>query len=107
MSMCDRLLKPTGRISLILPAGAETEKMIAVAAAHDFVVSRRTEVYSTPKRGPKRTLLEFLRRAAAIDETSVNTVVAAESNKLVIQNGGPSTFSEEYRALTRDFYLYF
>ena len=104
MSVCDRLLEPAGRISLILPAGAETGKMIATATAHNFVVSRCTEVHSTPKSGPKRTLLEFLRRAIAIKTSADNTV---ESTKLVIQDGGPGTFSEEYRALTRDFYLYF
>lgn len=96
MKCCVKLLAPGGSISLILPTGAETEKMIATANQHGFVVSRRTEVHSTPESGPKRTLLEFSRR---------NFV--PESTSLVIQDAGPGTFSAEYRDLTRDFYLYF
>ena len=100
ISVCDKLLDPHGRVSLILPAGSETSKMITVAGAVGFVVSRRTEVHSTQKSGPKRTLLEFSRHDATVDSD-------AGSTSLVIQNAGPGTFSEEYRSLTRDFYLYF
>ncbi len=100
MKCCFRLLRPEGRVSLVVPAGAETAKMIAAAEAYDFVVSRRTEVHSTSKSGPKRTLLEFSHRAVAPEN-------APESAPLVIQDGGAGTFSAEYRELTRDFYLYF
>ncbi len=97
---CFRLLKPGGRISLIVPAGAETEKMITSAGKYGFVVSRRTEVHSTPESGPKRNLLEFSHHATAQKN-------ATEQTTLIIQDAGPGTFSAEYRALTRDFYLYF
>lgn len=100
MRCCSGLLKPDGRLSLVLPAGAETEKMIAAADTAYFEVSRLTEVHSTPESGPKRTLLEFSRRTATIPE-------AVQTGSLVIQDAGPGTFSEEYRALTRDFYLHF
>ncbi len=100
INCCFRLLKPEGRVSLIVPAGAETEKMIASAGKYGFVVSRRTEVHSTPESGPKRTLMEFSRRATAPQN-------APEPTILVIQYAGPGTFSAEYRALTRDFYLHF
>ncbi len=93
---CAKLLKADGIFSLVLPA-VEGERMIAVAAMDGFHVSRRTEVWSTPHSGPKRLLLEFSRGSTA----------AAETSSLVIEDAGPGTFSDEYRALTRDFYLYF
>ncbi|MDR2890070.1 MAG: hypothetical protein LBV18_00415, partial [Alistipes sp.] len=63
--VCDRLLKPHGLISIILPSGRETDSMIAIAARHGFAPSRLTVVHSTPKSGPKRTLIELSRRATA------------------------------------------
>jgi tRNA1Val (adenine37-N6)-methyltransferase len=114
MKCCFMLLKPDGRISLIVPAGAETDRMIAAAATCDFAVSRLTEVHSTPKSGPKRTLLEFMRRNDAPRKNNYAPHISdgtpdkpVESNILVIENEGPGTFSAEYRTLTRDFYLYF
>jgi tRNA1Val (adenine37-N6)-methyltransferase len=97
IAACDRLLKPNGVISMILPSGTETDKMLLEAATKGFCISRRTEVWSTPTSGPKRLLLELARNASG----------APESSQLVIEDAGPGTFSAEYRALTRDFYLYF
>lgn len=95
LDCCAGLLKPNGRISMVLPA-AEAGKMTAEALSMGFHASRRTEVWSTPKSGPKRILMEFSRSEAV-----------AETSSLVIEDAGPGSFSEEYRALTRDFYLYF
>lgn len=95
IAACNTLLKPDGRISLILPA-AEGEIMTGIALRGGFHLSRRTEVWSTPRSGPKRLLLEFSRHECV-----------TETSSLVIEDAGPGSFSEEYRALTRDFYLYF
>lgn len=103
VDLSDRLLQPEGRISLILPAGAETQKMILLAGARGFSVSRRLDVHSTPKSGPKRTLIEFLRIETAKDRCNV----ASDPEILIIEDGGPGRFSDQYRALTRDFYLNF
>jgi tRNA1Val (adenine37-N6)-methyltransferase len=110
IAVCDRVLAPNGRISLIVPAGAETERMIAAAGARNFVATRYTHVHSTPKSGPKRTLIEFSRRAS--DETFAATAESITKNEpettlLTIQEAGSGSFSPEYRALTREFYLYF
>jgi tRNA1Val (adenine37-N6)-methyltransferase len=116
MRCCFGLMKPSGRISLIVPAGACAEKMIEAAGAYGLVVSRRMEVHSTPRSGPKRVLMEFLRREFAgvgVVETGPEeaagggATIAPEVSSLVIEDAGPGTFSAEYRALTRDFYLYF
>lgn len=95
LDCCAGLSKPDGRLSLILPV-AEAGTMTAKALSRGFHPSRRTEVWSTPKSGPKRILIEFSRR-----ETPTETSV------LVIGGAEPGSFSDEYRALTRDFYLYF
>jgi tRNA1Val (adenine37-N6)-methyltransferase len=107
---CFGLLNPAGRLSLILPAGAATRAMIAAAVSAGFLPSRLTEVHSTPRSGPRRTLVEFS-RAADITLTALRTdgttrsAVVPESTSLTIGGNAPGTFSEEYRALTRDFYL--
>jgi len=101
VACCARLLRPSGRVSLVLPAGAETERMTRAAADHGFHVSRLTEVHSTPRSGPRRTLLEFSRHQPAAPRH------APEHTTLVIAGSTPGTFSDEYRALTRDFYLRF
>jgi tRNA1Val (adenine37-N6)-methyltransferase len=103
IALCNRLLTPDGRVSLIVPAGAETQKMIATAEAHGFAPSRITTVHSTPKSGAKRTLIEFSRRIAR-----PAAVVAAQTETAILTiHDENSDFSDEYRELTRDFYLYF
>lgn len=104
MKCCFKLLSPQGRVSLVVPAGAETDRMIAAAETNGFVATRKTDVYSTlksaEKSAPKRTLMEFSRKTECAGEEF-------EHSSLVIEDGGPGTFSDEYRALTRDFYLKF
>lgn len=95
IAACSAMLAPDGIVSLILPA-AEGKIMTGLAEQSGFHVSRRTEVWSTPQSGPKRLLLEFSRQAGEV-----------ETSSLIIEDDGPGTFSEEYRTLTRDFYLYF
>ncbi len=97
---CSSLLAPGGRVSLILPTGAATRAMMAVAVSAGLLPSRLTEVHSTPKSGPKRTLIEFSR-------DTLLAVNPPETTTLIVGGDAPGTFSEEYRALTRDFYLYF
>ena len=76
-----RLLAPEGRLAVILPA---------------VEVRRLTEVWSTPRSGVKRCLMEFVRGDAA----------ELRTDRLVIEEA-PGRFTEEYRRLTGDFYLKF
>jgi tRNA1Val (adenine37-N6)-methyltransferase len=101
MRCCSKLLAPQGRISMVLPAGEEAQKMIATAGELGFALSRHAEVHSTPTSGPKRLLLEFMHRASVLPE------IAPTPSKIVIQDGGSGSFSAQYRELTRDFYLHF
>lgn len=91
-----RLLAPQGRLSLILPP-VEMSRMLSELRGEMFVW-RECEVWSTPTSGVKRVMVEL--RAELPSQ-------AAEHSKIIIEDGGPQSYSEEYRALTRDFYLKF
>lgn len=91
-----RLLTPQGRFSVVLPV-AEGERFCRLCAGVLWLV-RMTRVRTTPRRAPKRVLMEFGRGVPAgtpaIDE-------------LVVGTGEHEQYTPAYRALTRDFYLKF
>lgn len=91
----DRLLSPDGRMSLILPQDAADE--LAALCRGRLSVSRRCDVRTTPRSPVKRSMLELVRSA-----------VTAEPHReeLVIQSAH-ETFTDDYKRLTRDFYLKF
>jgi len=93
-----RLLAPDGRFALILPV-SETERWFATCRDRLRLV-RRTDVCTTPRRAPKRVLLEFVRVGAAALDPPV-------CGELVIGTGEHECYTAEYRALTGDFYLKF
>lgn len=91
-----RLLDAEGRFSLILPA-AESERFLS--AAHGVLfLTRRCDVRTTPGSGVRRVMMEF---AVSVPK------LLLQIESLSIEDGGPMRYSEEYRALTRDFYLKF
>lgn len=88
-----RLLTESGVASVVLPADALGDITLSMVRVGLFL-NRRCDVRSKPTSAPIRVLLEFGRVAASTDRTS-----------LTIYDGGD--YSEEYKALTRDFYLKF
>ncbi len=94
-----RLLAPEGRFAAVLPV-MEAERFLNVSKGC-LVPVRRTEVRTTPRRAPKRVLLEFMR----VD--SVGSKKPLACSELVIGTGSHEEYTPEYRALTRDFYLKF
>lgn len=106
-----RLLAPDGRFALILPA-SETERWLATCRDRLRLV-RRTDVRTTPRRAPKRVLLECVRADAAAPDQPETTVCDARCpdrpvcDELVIGTGEHECYTPEYRALTGDFYLKF
>ena len=90
-----RLLAPEGRYALVLPV-AEAARFEAWCEG-ELHRLRRTEVRTTPRRAPKRVLLEGTRRPTA----------APVCDALTIGTGAHETYTDEYRLLTRDFYLKF
>lgn len=91
-----RLLADGGHFSLILPP-AEMERFRSAARGVMFVV-RECHVWSTPTSGVRRIMAEF----QAEPPTELTVV-----EKIVIEEKGRHEYSEEYRTLTRDFYLKF
>jgi tRNA1Val (adenine37-N6)-methyltransferase len=91
-----RLMTTDGHFSLILPP-AEYERFLSAARGRLFV-TRLCEVWSTPESGTKRIMAEFSTLPPAEPPTA---------ERLIIEDRGPQGYSEEYKALTRDFYLKF
>ena len=86
------LLSPDGSFSIILPA-EQTEDLIRVADEKGLYPSRQTWVITRPGLSPKRILMEFRK---------ISTVF--QPDELVIELER-HVYSEEYIALTKEFYL--
>ena len=91
-----RLLSPDGHFALILPP-PEMERMLSAARGRLFV-RRRCEVWTTPQSGARRIMAELSQQPPA---------QPPQSEKLIIEDRGPMGYSEDYKRLTRDFYLKF
>lgn len=89
-----RLLSDGGALSLVLPYDAASDITLSAVRAGLFL-TRRTDIKSKPTGKALRSLLEFRRTPSATLRTEL-TIHTPE--------GG---FTEEYRRLTRDFYLKF
>lgn len=86
------LLTPEGRFSIILPSG-QTEGLLRTAASQGLFPSRLTSVITRPGLPPKRSLVEFQK-----------TVQDCQTDELVIELER-HVYSEDYIALTKEFYL--
>lgn len=91
-----RLLKPNGHFALILPP-PEMERFLSAARGRLFI-SRRCEVWTTPKSGARRIMAQLTPQPPA---------QPPQSEKLIIEDCGPQGYSEDYKSLTCEFYLKF
>lgn len=91
-----RLLTEEGRFAVVLPSD-EAARFERICRGTLFA-SRRTAVRTTPRKAPKRMLLEFVQQAP---DREIPT------GELTIGTGAHETYTPEYRALTGDFYLKF
>lgn len=87
-------LNPQGKLALILPFD-RLEEVALSAAENRLFLGRKTLVSSVQNRPPKRVLLEYSFIRQPITE-----------NNLCIEKE-KQTYSDEYTALTRNFYIYF
>lgn len=90
-----RLLKPSGRFAVVLPY-IEGLRFIEMAKSYGFCVHRQTEILPRPEKPIERLLIEFGLRQC---DTKEQTTMA------IYQTGKTSNYSDEYIALTKDFYL--
>ena len=88
-----RLLKDDGSLSLVIPA--ESRSLIESAASlSGFFLSRVCLVKTTPRKQPKRQLIEFMKH-------SVKELIIEEG----IIEDSPNVRSAWYQQLTKDFYI--
>lgn len=88
-----RLLKDEGRLSIILPAEAESEAC-NLARTHGLSLTRVTRVYSKESKPARRVLLSWTKKADCVVQEDILVLENAE--------GGRST---QYQELAKDFYL--
>ena len=88
------LLAGAGRLSMIIPFD-QAENAIDEAAGCGFQLVARTDVRPTPDSILKRSLLEF--SLGPIDAKPARSELIVETSRHV--------YSEQYRALTKDFHL--
>ncbi len=89
-----RLLSVDGSLQVIVPTKACT-RFIGLCAMNGLALKRRTDVCTTSRKQPKRTLLHFVRDP--YPELPI-------SNTFTLCNADGSR-SETYKELTKDFYL--
>ncbi len=94
LSRAKSLLADAGKIAIVSPVDV-SEVILDACAENQLCVNRMTEVLSIENTPPKRLLWEITR-----------SIVSMQCDTLTIEKI-PGEFTEEYRALCRDFYLKF
>ena len=95
LSFAKNQLTPEGNICLILPF-SEEEKCIKIATDLGFFMNRICNVFPKKNKKQHRTLIEF----SSLPNNLVNET-------LVIEKEERHNYTEEYRSLTKDFYIIF
>ena len=88
-----RLLKDEGRLSIILPAEAESEAC-NLARTHGLSLTRVTRVYSKESKPARRVLLSWTKKADCVVQEDILVLENAEGGR-----------SAQYQELAKDFYL--
>lgn len=86
------LLLPEGTLSVVLPL-SEADRFIDAATGESLFVNRRTKVYTTPTKPPRRVLLTLSPSAAPLMESEL--ILNAENGER----------HNTYKQLTADFYI--
>ena len=88
-----RLLKDEGRLSIILPAEAESEAC-NLARTYGLSLTRVTRVYSKESKPARRVLLSWTKKADCVVQEDILVLENAEGGR-----------SAQYQELAKDFYL--
>jgi len=92
-----RLLTPEGAFHIIIPSEAFTS-LSSIMKKHSLMIFRQTNVFSLPGSKCIRVLAEF-RNSDKKPEVKVTD--------LIIETGVRHSYSDEYKELTKEFYLNF
>ncbi|TVR40073.1 MAG: methyltransferase domain-containing protein [Cryomorphaceae bacterium] len=87
------IIAPVGSMAIILPTGALSE---AEYKLYNWYLARKMAIRPTPGKMAHRELLLL---------TTLHSETVTEPD-LIIESSGRHNYSEEYKALTRDFYLH-
>ncbi|SMO69172.1 tRNA1Val (adenine37-N6)-methyltransferase [Saccharicrinis carchari] len=90
-----KLLSNTGRFCVVLPA-SERNNFKKIAAQDQLYLNKVLYIKPTPSKPPKRVLMEF----------SFENKLGIE-NEMIIEEFGRHGYSDDYKQLTKDFYLGF
>lgn len=91
-----KLLNEKGKFCLILPT-KEAVIFRDMAKAKGLYLSKLLRVRTTPEKdSEKRHLMQFEFKESEFSEST-----------LVIESNGPRNYTEEYKALTKDYYIHF
>ncbi len=90
-----KLLSEIGKLSIVLPALLKN-KVLELASFEKLIVSRELNILTVRGKEPNRICLEFSFSAQE-----------PEKETLIIEEGARHSYSEEYKKLTKDFYLDF
>ena len=89
---CAEISTDTATVNIIIPSDI-AEEWFSAAKGNGFNASRITHIKTTPKKAPKRVLMEFSRSETATNE------------KTIIFEDGRGEYSEDVKNILRDFYL--
>lgn len=88
------IITAEGRLAVIVPAG-ETDPLIEMAYLSGLFVYRVLKIKPLPDKPVIRVMMELSR----------NRIPSHEESTLIIRNQDQITYTDDYRNLTRDFYL--
>jgi tRNA1Val (adenine37-N6)-methyltransferase len=91
----DKILSPSGKFIAIFPY-LEANIFIAKAASINLFCNKKLNVKPNPEKPAKRILLELSHTKQTLSEQTI-----------CIENGERHNYTDEYKTLTKDFYLKF
>lgn len=91
-----QLLKKTGTLVVVLPS-QHLQRYKKILKEYKFVISRKTTVKAHEGKSPVRVLVEATK----------DTNIQVEYSEITLMNTTDNTYTEEYKNLTRKYYLKF
>jgi tRNA1Val (adenine37-N6)-methyltransferase len=93
MRSVKRCLKDEGLFSVVIPVDYRSQ-LLSEAALAGLILSKECSIQTTPKKTPKRCLMEFRKQPVTLVVSTVETLEIL-----------PGQRTDWYHHLTKDFYL--